>query len=289
MAMSAARSLATVHTVLDLRGQVAAWKAEGLSVALVPTMGALHEGHLSLIRKAKTLADKVIVSVFVNPTQFGPTEDFAAYPRTLEEDRFKCGMAGAHLLYAPSATEMYPAGFATSIVVSGVSSGLCGEKRPGHFEGVATVVCKLLLQALPDVAVFGEKDYQQVMVIRRMVADLNIPVTVIGAPIIREVDGLAMSSRNAYLSDVQRGQANRLYKTLHQAAQDILGGMSVQEALDHAMDALVTAGFGKLDYLELRDAETLEPMEVFDRPARLFAAVFMGKTRLIDNFPIEPR
>lgn len=288
MAVSATRTLAIATTVADLRARVAAWKAEGLTVALVPTMGALHDGHLSLIRMAKTVADRVVVSVFVNPTQFGPTEDFDAYPRPLDEDRHKCGAAGAHLLYAPLVSEMYPDGFSTSITVSGVSAGLCGDKRPGHFAGVATVVCKLLLQALPDAAVFGEKDYQQVMVIRRMVRDLNIPVTIVGAPIVREADGLAMSSRNTYLTADERGRANCLYRTLHQAGQNIIAGMAVPEALTAASAALVAAGFGDLDYLELRDAATLEPMTAFDRPARLFVAVFLGTTRLIDNLPIEP-
>lgn len=178
-----ARGPHTVSTVADLRAQVQAWREEGLRVALVPTMGALHEGHMSLIRRAKMLVDRVVVSIFVNPTQFGPNEDFSRYPRQLDQDRFKVGMAGGQLVYAPTVEEMYPTGFATTIRVASVSSGLCGDSRPGHFDGVATVVCKLLLQALPDVAVFGEKDWQQLAVIRRMVADLNVPVSIEGAPI----------------------------------------------------------------------------------------------------------
>ncbi len=290
MALYAARALQMAHTVAELRTAVAAWRAEGLTVALVPTMGALHEGHMSLFRQAKMRADKVVVSIFVNPTQFGPTEDFAAYPRTLPEDCFKAKMAGASLVFAPSVEEMYPNGNDTFVEVGGAfTECLCGASRPGHFRGVATVVSKLLLMAQPDVAIFGEKDYQQLMVIRRLVADLAIPVAIEAAPIHREVDGLALSSRNAYLSDQERGNANLMYKSLRQAGLDIQAGKRAQEAMDWVADELVRLGFGKIDYLEMRDAQTLEPMEVLDRPARLFGAVFMGKTRLIDNLPLEPR
>lgn len=278
-----------VASVADLRGRVKAWHDEGLTVALVPTMGALHEGHMSLVRMARTLADKVVVSVFVNPTQFGPNEDFEAYPRKPEEDRFKIRMAGGHLVYMPTVDAMYPDGFSTAVEVTGVSSGLCGDARPGHFRGVATVVTKLLLQALPDVAIFGEKDYQQLMVIRRMVRDLDIPVRIEGAPVVREMDGLAMSSRNAYLSDQERSVANLMYKTLIAAAADMRDGVAVQDACDHAVDAIQRIGFGKVDYLELRCAETLEPMDTLDRPARLLAAAFLGRTRLIDNILVEPK
>ena len=285
---AAARNMETVNTVRDLRAVVAGWRGAGQTVALVPTMGALHEGHLSLIRTARTLAEQVIVTIFVNPTQFGPTEDFSAYPRTLEEDRFKVAMAGAHLVYAPTVAEMYPQGFATTITVEGVTEGLCGESRPGHFQGVATVVCKLLLQALPDVAVFGEKDFQQLQVIRRMATDLDVPVRIEGAPTVREMDGLAMSSRNTYLNPQERSVANYLYKSLYAAGQEIRGGMAVDVACARAVEAIRAHGFGKIDYLELRDVETLQPLPVLDRPARLFAAAFLGKTRLIDNVPVEP-
>lgn len=277
-----------VASVADLRGRVKAWHDDGLTVALVPTMGALHEGHMSLIRMARTMADKVIVSVFVNPTQFGPNEDFEAYPRKPEEDRFKIGMAGGHMVYMPTVGEMYPDGFSTAVEVSGISSGLCGDARPGHFRGVATVVTKLLLQALPDVAIFGEKDYQQLMVIRRMVRDLDIPVRIEGAPVVREMDGLALSSRNAYLSDEERGVANLLYKTLVAAAADMRQGVAVREACGAAVDAIQRLGFGRVDYLELRCAATLEPLQTLDRPARLLVAAYLGRTRLIDNVLVEP-
>jgi pantoate--beta-alanine ligase len=290
MALSAARKIEMAHSVAELRAAVKAWRDEGLTVALVPTMGALHEGHMSLFRQAKMRADKVITSIFVNPTQFGPGEDFEAYPRTLPEDCFKAKMAGVSLVFAPSVEEMYPAGACTMVEVNGpLTECLCGAARPGHFRGVATVVSKLLLMAQPDYAVFGEKDYQQLLVIRRMVADLAIPVTIEAAPIHREVDGLALSSRNAYLSDKERANANLMYKSLWKAGQEIMDGKRVQEALDCVADELVRLGFGKIDYLELRDAETLEAMETLDRPGRLFSAVFMGSTRLIDNLPIEPR
>lgn len=287
MAGPAARAVATVETVADLRARVAEWRADGLTVGLVPTMGALHEGHLSLIRRARMLADQVVVSIFVNPTQFGPHEDFDAYPRTLEQDRFRVRMAGGHLVYAPTVAEMYPRGFSTRVTVAGVTEGLCGDARPGHFDGVATVVTKLLLQALPDVAIFGEKDWQQLTVIRRLVRDLDIPVKIDGAPIQREQDGLAMSSRNAYLSDEDRGFANYFYKTLRKVAEDIAGGRDADHACAWGVSELGRIGFGAVDYLEVRDAETLEPVQgAPERPARVFGAVFLGKTRLIDNVAI---
>lgn len=289
MAQNAARSIATVTTVADLRARVKDWRAEGLRVALVPTMGALHEGHLSLIRRAKMSSDKVVVSIFVNPTQFGPGEDFEKYPRQLDQDRFRVAMAGAALVYAPTVEEMYPQGFCTTVKVEGPTHGLCGDVRPGHFEGVATVVSKLLLQCLPDVAVFGEKDYQQLQVIRRVVRDLDIPVQIDGAPIVREMDGLAMSSRNAYLSDKERSVANLMYKALHKAMLAMLDGTPVAEAIATAKVEILGVGFGRIDYLELRDAATLAPMDVLDRPARLFCAAHLGTTRLIDNIGMEPR
>lgn len=287
MAGPAARNLPTAETVADLRARVAEWRAEGLTVGLVPTMGALHEGHLSLIRRAKMLADRVVVSIFVNPTQFGPNEDFAAYPRQLEQDRFRVGMAGGHMVYAPTVAEMYPEGFSTRVTVSGVSEGLCGAARPGHFDGVATVVAKLLLQALPDVAIFGEKDWQQLAVIRRLVRDLDIPVRIEGAAIQREQDGLAMSSRNAYLSDDERAIANYFFKALRQVANDVAAGRDPGDACAWGISELGRIGFGAVDYLEVRDAETLEPVEGMPaRPARVFGAVFLGRTRLIDNVAI---
>lgn len=274
-----------VSTVADLRTQVAAWRNAGLTVALVPTMGALHEGHMSLIRLGAAQADRVVTSIFVNPTQFGPNEDFARYPRQLEQDRAKVGAAGGHLVYAPTVEEMYPGGFATTISVTGVSAGLCGAARPGHFDGVATVVCKLLLQALPDVAIFGQKDWQQLAVIRRMATDLNVPVRIEGGPIVREADGLALSSRNAYLSAEERAVANTLHATLQQVAADIEKGTDIADACAWGIGELKDKGFGSVDYLEVRDAETLAPMTSMTAPARVLVAAVLGKTRLIDNVP----
>ncbi len=273
--------------VVDLRDQVKAWRNAGLKVALVPTMGALHEGHLTLVRAALEYADKVVVSIFVNPTQFGPTEDFDAYPRTLDADRTALAGAGASLVYAPTVGEMYPDGFATAITVSGVSEGLCGDLRPGHFSGVATVVTKFLVQTMPDFAAFGEKDYQQLQVIRRLVRDLDIPVTIIGVPTVREADGLARSSRNAYLSAEGRAIAPALYRTLQDTAKAIQAGAGVDAALEAGKRAILAAGFASVDYLELRAADGLAPLSELDRPARMLVAAYLGKTRLIDNIAVE--
>ncbi len=282
-----ASPLDTARTVADLRGRVAAWRAAGLRVGLVPTMGALHQGHLSLVRLALARSDRVIASVFVNPTQFGPNEDFSAYPRQETADAQMLAGAGAHLLFAPTVAEIYPDGFATTISVTGVTQGLCGDFRPGHFDGVATVVTKLLLQALPDVAVFGEKDYQQLQVIRRLVRDLDIPVSVVGAPTLREVDGLAMSSRNAYLTPEQRSVAPTLFRVLTEIAEQMRGGKEAAAAhLESGKAELIKAGFAGVDYIDLRDAETLLPLERADRPARLLAAARLGKARLIDNVAV---
>jgi pantoate--beta-alanine ligase len=283
-----ARGPRLAHRIDHLREALDAWRAEGLRIALVPTMGALHEGHLSLIRMAKQQADKVVVSIFVNPRQFGPTEDFDAYPRTLEQDVFKVGMAGGHLVFAPTVSEMYPPGFATTVAVSGVSEGLCGGARPGHFDGVATVVAKLLNLVAPDGAFFGEKDYQQLMVIRRVAADLNLPGEIVGVPVVRELDGLAMSSRNAYLSDKERATANRLNWVLRQVAEDLRTGRPAAAACAGGIAELESHGFAPVDYLELRAAEDLAPMDRLDRPARLLVAAVLGTTRLIDNVPVEP-
>ncbi|WP_337998164.1 pantoate--beta-alanine ligase [Oleispirillum naphthae] len=275
-----------VRRVAELRARIADWRAKGQSVGLVPTMGALHEGHLSLVRAAQKVVNRVVVSIFVNPTQFGPSEDLAAYPRREEEDRAKLASAGAALAFVPTVEEMYPRGFSTAISVSGVSEGLCGASRPGHFAGVATVVGKLLLQVTPDVAAFGEKDYQQLQVIRRLVRDLDIPVTVLGVPTVREEDGLAMSSRNAYLSAEERAAAPALYRALKDAAAAIEGGMAVADALAAGRQAILSAGFAAIDYLELRAADGLAPMETTGRPGRLLAAARLGRTRLIDNVAV---
>jgi len=277
-----------VRTVADLRKQVAAWKREGLKVGLVPTMGALHNGHLELVRSVLKTADRVIASVFVNPIQFGPNEDLDAYPRMEAQDREKLASVGAHLLYVPTVSEMYPNGFASKVDVSGVSEGLCGGSRPGHFSGVATVVTKFLLQAAPDVAAFGEKDYQQLQVIKRLVQDLDIPVEIKGVPIVREEDGLALSSRNGYLSTEQRGIAPALYKVLQSTSTAIAQGTPVSDALAAGEQDLLNAGFDAVDYLELRCASSLVPMEAFDRPSCILVAARLGTTRLIDNLTFAP-
>lgn len=275
------------RTVADLRAKVADWRAKGETVAMVPTMGAIHEGHMSLVRQASGLADRVVSSIFVNPLQFGPSEDFEAYPRGEARDAELLAAAGAELLYAPNAREMYPDGFATTVQVSGLTDNLCGASRPDHFDGVATVVAKLLLQCGPDVAIFGEKDYQQLLVIKRMVQDLNIPVDIIGGAIVREPDGLALSSRNAYLSDAERGTAPLLRAAIQQAAQQMAAGDAAEAALKNARGALEAAGF-RVDYLEARDAQTLAPLSGTVSSARILVAAFLGKTRLIDNVPVPP-
>lgn len=282
--------LTTVHTVADLRATVAKWRAEGLRVALVPTMGALHDGHLSLTRLARQHADRVIVSIFVNPTQFGPNEDFSAYPRTLPEDQKHLEDAGVELCFVPSVEEMYPDGFATRIhVESNMTNILCGATRPGHFDGVAQIVTKLLLQALPDCAIFGQKDYQQLMVIRRFSADLNIPVEIIGAKILREEDGLAMSSRNRYLSPEERAVAPTLNRVLAEITREAAQGAEVAPLLEKGRRNILAAGFDPIDYLEIRDANTLELIrERVEKPARVFVAARLGQARLIDNHEIIP-
>jgi len=277
-----------LRSVASLRVQVAQWRKAGHRVAFVPTMGALHDGHLSLVKAGLAEADRVLVSIFVNPTQFGPNEDFAAYPRTEEADVAKLEGAGAHAVYAPSVEEMYPAGAATTVHVAGVTDGLCGDFRPGHFDGVATVVTKLLNQAQPDVALFGEKDFQQLQVIRRLARDLDIPVAIRGVPTLREADGLAMSSRNAYLSPQERATAPVLHRTLTGAAALLQGGAEAAPILKDGIAAILAAGFGSVDYLELRAAEDLAPLARLDRPARLIVAARLGKARLIDNIPVNP-
>ncbi len=279
--------LPIVRSVAALREQVALWRKSGLRVAFVPTMGALHDGHLSLVKAGLVEADRVLVSIFVNPTQFGPNEDFAAYPRTEEADVAKLARAGAHAVYAPAVEEMYPAGASTTVHVAGVSEGLCGTFRPGHFDGVATVVSKLLNQAQPDVALFGEKDFQQLQVIRRLVRDLDLPVAIRGVATLREADGLAMSSRNAYLSPEERATAPVLHRVLSEAAARLRGGEDAEPVLKAGIAAILEAGFGSVDYLELRSAEDLASLERLDRPARLIVAARLGRARLIDNIPVD--
>jgi pantoate--beta-alanine ligase len=279
-------SLIAVRDVESLHRRVKAWRRDNLSVALVPTMGALHKGHITLMERAKQMADRVVATIFVNPKQFGPKEDFAAYPRQENADFGILNDAGVHLLFAPDVGVMYPPGYATTVEITGVTDVLDGLARPGHFNGVATVVTKLLLQTLPDIALFGEKDYQQLTVIRRLVADLNIPVDIIGVATVREADGLAMSSRNAYLTPAERDIAPALHAAINSAAQAISGGADIAKTLADAQVALVQNGFGKIDYVEARHAETLAPLASKDEPGRILAAAHLGRARLIDNVAI---
>lgn len=277
-------ALPAVYNLADLRAQVRQWRADGLRIGFVPTMGALHDGHLALVKQALDTADRVIVSIFVNPTQFAPGEDFESYPRTLESDAQKLAEVGAHLVYSPDAGEMYPEGYVTTVTLTGPTHGLESISRPHFFNGVATVVCKLLNQVQPDLAVFGEKDYQQLMVIRRMVRDLNLPVEIAGGETVREPDGLALSSRNVYLNANERERAARLNVILRDFAEALSRGDNVADAQHQAQLKAQTA-FDGVDYVVARDAENLEalPAGPIERDARVLAAVRVGKTRLIDN------
>jgi len=285
--------LQTVNRLADLREAVDTLRAKG-PLALVPTMGALHEGHLTLVRKAKKRADTVAVSIFVNPTQFGPNEDLDAYPRQMAEDSRLLEAEGVDLLWAPPVEEVYPDGFATTISVAGVSEGLCGASRPGHFDGVATVVCKLFNQVRPDLALFGEKDWQQLAVIRRMARDLDLTQPSVeaihGVPTVREADGLALSSRNRYLSPEDRERAAALPRAMREAIARIEAGERVPAVLLALKQALTNGGFASVDYAELAAAESLEPLAALgSRPARLLVAARIGGTRLIDNLPVGAR
>ncbi len=279
-------TLTLVHTVQELRAQVSEWRGRGLRCAFVPTMGNLHRGHISLIDKAHQHADRVIASVFVNPLQFGPDEDYQVYPRTLDVDGAMLGRAGVRLLFAPSVKEMYPHGehSATRVVVPDLSDVLCGKHRPGHFGGMATVVCKLLNMVKADVAIFGEKDYQQLMIVRRLVEDLWIPTEIVGAPTFREQDGLAMSSRNRYLTPTQRAAAPTLYAVMSRMIEQITQGQSVKQSREEGLAALIDAGFDP-NYLSVRRARTLERPSSDDQALVLLAAAWLGKARLIDNIP----
>lgn len=275
----------TVRTIADLRAAVAAWRAEDMRVGLVPTMGGLHEGHLSLIRLAGERTDRVIATLFVNPAQFSPTEDFDAYPRDEAADKRMFADAGAALLFAPDISEVYPEGHCTKVHVQGLSEVLEGEFRPHFFIGVATVVSKLLIQALADVAVFGEKDYQQLRVLERMATDMDIPTEIVGAPTVREADGLAMSSRNRYLTADERARAPQLHAAITAVAAAVAGGAAPAAACDAAVAKLADAGFGDVDYVTVRDAETLGDYAP-GRPGRVLAAAWLGKARLIDNVAV---
>ena len=281
--------LTIVRTVADLRAQVSAWKAAGDQVALIPTMGALHDGHLSLVKLGQTHARRTVASIFVNPKQFAPHEDFDAYPRGEAIDAGKLASVGCDLLFAPAAGEMYAPGFSTAINVAGVSEPLEGAARPQFFGGVATVVAKLLIQSQADYAVFGEKDYQQLQVIKRLTLDLDLPVEIVSAPTARAPDGLALSSRNAYLSDAERAVAAALPRALDAAARAVASGGRIDAAEAAGKAALTAAGFGPIDYLDIRDAADLTklgPGPIGDARGRILVAAWLGKTRLIDNIAV---
>ncbi|MGL6044282.1 MAG: pantoate--beta-alanine ligase [Sandaracinobacteroides sp.] len=275
----------SARTVVALRARIRAWRAAGERIALVPTMGALHEGHLSLVGIGKRRAHRVITSIFVNPMQFNETADLASYPRREAQDAALLERAGCDLLFLPPTEAVYRQGFATTVSVAGLDKPMEGAARPGHFDGVATVVAKLLLMAFPDLAIFGEKDWQQLAIIRRMAADLDIPVEIFGAPTVREPDGLAMSSRNALLTPAERAIAAALPRTLRATALSLAEGTAIAETLSAARAALGSAGF-KVDYLTLADELTMLPAEALRPGARLFAAARLGSTRLIDNMPL---
>ncbi len=285
-------AIGLTRSVQGLRARVSTWRETGKRVALIPTMGALHDGHLSLIQIGRDHAVKTVASIFINPRQFGPTEDLATYPRGEAQDLDHLAAAKCDLAYIPSQEEMYPDGYQTSIDVAEISQGLCGASRPQFFGGIATIVCKLLNQCQPDVAVFGEKDFQQLQLIKRMVRDLDLPVEIIGAPILREKDGLAMSSRNRYLTTKERLIAGQMNQILQQACLKVTKGTKVQTALAAARADLVKAGFDMIDYLEIRRSNNLQPLgpdalsQTDLNTARIFVATMLGKTRLIDNMKV---
>ncbi len=273
----------------SIRRQSRTWRTGGRTVCLVPTMGALHDGHLSLVRIGLEHANRVVASIFVNPTQFGPGEDFERYPRTLEEDRDRLERAGVHAIFAPEPSEIYPEGHATFVTVEGLAEHLCGRTRPGHFRGVATVVTKLFTIVEPDVAVFGMKDAQQLAVIRRLTRDLHLDVAIVTAPIVREPDGLAMSSRNSYLSAGERSQAPVLFRALSEAETMVRGGEVMSERVTESVRSFIsTAPQAEIEYVEIVDPDDITPMERIERPALLAVAVRFGNTRLIDNTVLVP-
>ena len=277
----------TIRDLGQLGSALVALRAGGHRIALVPTMGALHAGHLALIEEARRQADRVAATIFVNPLQFGEGEDLDRYPRREKEDARALDQAGCDLLWVPTPEQIYPAGFSTKVVVSGLSKRWEGEARPGHFDGVATVVAKLFTTVRPEVAVFGEKDFQQLAIIRRMTVDLNLGVQIVAAETVRDENGLALSSRNAYLSDEDRARATALPRALQRAADEIQGGMPIQHALEHASHALYDSGFTVVDYFALIDEATLEPVNQAAEGTRLIAAATIASTRLIDNLPIQ--
>jgi len=279
-----------VRDLAALRSRIAGWRQENAQIALVPTMGALHDGHLALVDQARTLADRVVVSIFINPTQFAPNEDFASYPRTFETDLDALAGGRADLVWAPKAIDMYPDGFATTVKVAGPAEGLETHFRPHFFDGVATVCAKLFIQAAPDYAMFGEKDFQQLAVVRRMASDLNLPLEVVGIPTVREPSGLALSSRNAYLSEADAAVAPALYATLLEVAASIRAGRPMPETERAGTARLLDRGFASVDYVAVRHQATMQPIAEADLTARLkgrvLAAAWLGNTRLIDNIPV---
>lgn len=275
-----------VRSLKDLRAQVAGWKRAGETIGVVPTMGALHQGHLSLVEAAKAACDRVIVTIFINPRQFNSAEDLANYPKTEDEDALKLKPYDVDVLYVPEGDQIYPDGFATTVSVGGLVDVLCGAARPGHFDGVATVVTKLFLQTQADQAFFGEKDFQQVQVVTQLARDLDIPITIIPCPTIREEDGLAMSSRNLLLSDRARVYAPELNRAMEDMAAKVLSGADMAQERAAAIARLERAGFTKVDYFELRASDDLRLLERADAPARLFAAAWLAGVRLIDNIAV---
>ena len=283
------KHLETIHTVHELRRQVAEWRLNALTVAIVPTMGALHEGHMSLVDRALKIADKSIVSIFVNPTQFSKGEDLERYPRNEEDDLKKLTSVGVDVVYMPRVNEMYKSRALTKVSVDELSQRLCGLHRPELFPGVATVVTKLLIQCSPDYAIFGEKDYQQLQVIKQLVSDLDIPVNIVPQDTVREKDGLALSSRNVYLNAEQRILAPLLYSELQKVAFECQDGIPVEEVIANGRSRLIELGFSKVDYFSLCDPLKLNPLKNLDGPARLLAAAWLGNTRLIDNIEVLPK
>ena len=275
-----------IRTLVELRSKVAGWKAAGESVAVVPTMGALHQGHLSLVRAGKEACDRVIVTIFINPKQFNNPDDYKNYPRTEEEDARKLISLKADVVYVPDGAQMYPDGFATTVSVEGITQGLCGAHRTGHFDGVATIVTKLFTQTQADKAFFGEKDYQQLQVVTRLARDLDLPIEVVGCPTIREEDGLAMSSRNLMLSDRARTWAPELHRAMEEMSEGLRAGGNLEALRAVAVKRIERAGFTQVEYLDLRSADRLELMTTPDRPARLLAAAWLAGVRLIDNIAV---
>jgi pantoate--beta-alanine ligase len=279
--------IAIATTAADLRRLLEPWRRTSQTIALVPTMGALHGGHVALVKEAAERAEHVVVSIFVNPAQFAPHEDFARYPRDFESDRAKLESVGkVDLIYAPEIHEIYPDGFATKVIVEGPGSGLESDFRPHFFPGVATVVAKLFLHCRPHFAIFGEKDYQQLLVVKRLVKDLDLGLEILGVPTVREPDGLALSSRNAYLTEAQRKIAAHLNKVLREVAERAKAGVSIPKAEAEGAAALINAGFDRVDYIAIRNAETLAPLAALSGPARVLAAARIGSVRLIDNVAV---